>query len=258
MGSSRRAPGQQELVLAVSVRAGFIPACAGAAAPGSPSTTRSWVHPGVRRGSVATAKASPGLLGSSRRAPGQPPLAPTTRPNWRFIPACAGAAKCRNVPTPLFRVHPGVRRGSLGRKGSAYHARGSSRRAPGQHRPVDPDREPVGFIPACAGAASTRCARSGRTWVHPGVRRGSAPAQQVGGWFKGSSRRAPGQQDAVDRHDALHGFIPACAGAAPAGRDGAGDHRVHPGVRRGSCVLDDENVCVGGSSRRAPGQPAAA
>ena len=193
-GSSRRAPGQRRELAALGPEQGFIPACAGAARARARTARTARVHPGVRRGSSLPEVEALLMVGSSRRAPGQRDADRLCDHADGFIPACAGAAPSRCRSSDWRWVHPGVRRGSATAVGFTPPHLGSSRRAPGQHRHRQQEQQEVGFIPACAGAATV--------------------AASVHGSADGSSRRAPGQPSRVCDAANPGWFIPACAGAA--------------------------------------------
>ena len=74
-GSSRHAPGQPGPPLPPWMSGGFIPACAGATIPALLWSRCRGVHPGMRRGNSVSPSEIICASGSSRHAPGQPPLA---------------------------------------------------------------------------------------------------------------------------------------------------------------------------------------
>ena len=208
----------------------------------------------MRRGSRGVQVSDARHMGSSRRAPGQLGEHGAERVGAGFIPACAGAAETLVRLANVYRVHPGVRRGSRHLTSGGDPGEGSSRRAPGQRQNAFNDGGPRGFIPACAGAAVAACTIRSPTRVHPGVRRGSLAAKNNVTLDEGSSRRAPGQPGRQARGQLRHGFIPACAGAARCPAGAGPSAGVHPGVRRGSAFQPPAAVKRWGSSRRAPGQ----
>ena len=131
----------------------FIPACAGNAVLAMVQDIEEAVHPRMRGERLPCQLLPLKAGGSSPHARGTHGHAARDGGRDRFIPACAGNACGRSVPSWQGTVHPRMRGERLGvdvlRKpvyGSSPHARGTP--TPASHEPSRPR-----FIPACAGNA---------------------------------------------------------------------------------------------------------
>ena len=148
-GSSPRVRGTLGAVCAGRCVHRFIPACAGNAKTTWRCLGCSTVHPRVC-GERATRKgATKRYTGSSPRVRGTHDYLDLRPSIWRFIPACAGNARCEHLLIHKIAVHPRV----------------CGERILEQHR----QSADLRFIPACAGNARAIRAVRPRMPVHPRV-----------------------------------------------------------------------------------------
>ena len=171
----------------------------------------------------------------------------------RFIPARAGNAFPARVMSTGLTVHP--RAGGERCFSRCWHRRiaGSSPRGRGTPTRAVFRSSLRRFIPARAGNAGSRPARSAARTVHPraGGERVAGPAQPV--HPAGSSPRGRGTQRQRRLNRPLDRFIPARAGNADAQYIRVQSHPVHP--RAGGERRDDHRfgTAEGGSSPRGRG-----
>ena len=273
-GSSPRVRGTPAIRLLVQAVGRFIPACAGNSCQHSASASSVSVHPRVCGELCTPASSAQGDTGSSPRVRGTRRTSSATRPDCRFIPACAGNSPCRGCRVPAATVHPRVC-GELKRMASAaVIADGSSPRVRGT-----PPR------PVCAAASAAVhprvCGELGFGDVDDSLRGGSSPrvrgtpegAGEVGRlgsvhprvcgelWLSlhvwvlgdGSSPRVRGTPGRWRSALASGRFIPACAGNSMRRARRASLAPVHPRVcgelREVLAALDDH----AGSSPRVRG-----
>ena len=155
-------------------------------------------------------------------------------------------------------VHPRVRGGDTTQLTDIGGDTGSSPRARGRRHRNDGRAETVRFIPACAGETAPARSRCRSPTVHPRVRGGDTLFDRLRERASGSSPRARGRHDALQRSAARRGFIPACAGETPSPISSVCRRRVHPRVRGGDDIPHEAGCAVVGSSPRARGRPARA
>ena len=174
---------------------------------------------------------TPTGVGSSPHARGTHRIRATVHDGRRFIPACAGNARCIRARTQGSAVHPRMRgeRAIPGVDatwiaGSSPHARGT----PVGGRHVDTDQR---FIPACAGNATTWVSPASVRPVHPrmrGERRHRCGQHRL---KTGSSPHARGTLIRPVQERPCGRFIPACAGNARCIRARTRGSAVHPRMR---------------------------
>ena len=152
-GSSPHARGTQLAALDLGAVARFIPACAGNANRACTGQTGATVHPRMRGERSKMMQSHSPSLGSSPHARGTLHIFTDNNLRIRFIPACAGNARCIDHKSARSAVHPrmrgerdGLRAYHLPGDGSSPHARGTLE---GALADTILDR----FIPACAGNA---------------------------------------------------------------------------------------------------------
>ncbi len=212
-GLSPHARGHRARGPGTVVCCGSIPACAGAPGSLSEKTPLQGVYPRMRGGTVVFLERGSDLEGLSPHARGHRSGAWSIPHTLGSIPACAGAPPGLGGRRRCPGVYPRMRGGTvsaLRRRcaggGLSPHARGHlDRHAFVGHQ--------VGSIPACAGAPAIPCISSCRSRVYPRMRGGTG---EVGSWphpAVGLSPHARGHLAQRELVVALHGSIPACAGA---------------------------------------------
>ena len=209
----------------------------------------------MRGEGLSTVKVRSIVPGSSPRPRGRPGGCGDAEPVQRFIPACAGKACYKPVPSLYSPVHPRVRGEGPGTVTVNRTITGSSPRARGRLRSALLANYRSRFIPACAGKARPSIARAWRRAVHPRVRGEGDDQSAADPDAGGSSPRARGRPLDPASVLVMQRFIPACAGKA----DGTGavtySASVHPRVR-GEGVSTCPTCGSGdGSSPRARGRP---
>ena len=230
-GSSPRARGTLNLQKRPRPHSRIIPACAGNTVEFSAGTAEPADHPRVRGEHLVIVTEFPGDAGSSPRARGTPPSRSRHRRPRRIIPACAG-----NTPIPSGRNsaradHPRVRGEHLPSSAVTAGLFGSSPRARGTRSSLSPPIDPTRIIPACAGNTFPCRARSGSRPDHPRVR-GEHPTSRSWILFEGgSSPRARGTLDDLERRASTGRIIPACAGNTRSVGGPAALRTDHPRVR---------------------------
>ena len=163
------------------------------------------------------------------------PVEGGSRCGWRFIPACAGNSEKRKAE-------------AAADSGSSPRVRGT---CDDSNRPAAPTR----FIPACAGNSTDSVPRSARSAVHPRVCGELARVEIIPANPDGSSPRVRGTRGPCDQGDAVHRFIPACAGNSPARTRPALPPTVHPRVCGELRMNHAIGRLRGGSSPRVRGTP---
>ena len=138
------------------IRHRFIPACAGNAHYAASRRFIKSVHPRVCGERIQTPAICWYPSGSSPRVRGTPRNQQAPDAQARFIPACAGNARCLFSSQSKSTVHPRV----CGERVNWYLTRrpsvGSSPRVRGTRVLVRPSRGWGRFIPACAGNATCK------------------------------------------------------------------------------------------------------
>ena len=231
----------------------FIPACAGNAGRRRRRCDWSPVHPRVCGERVGNVCSVPRSRGSSPRVRGTLRRRAQRRSVRRFIPACAGNARCSLSSAAISSVHPRVC-GERAEGGGADHApSGSSPRVRGTPplpRFLRLDRR---FIPACAGNALPLPPEPSRPPVHPRVCGERIVALSASYRSAGSSPRVRGTQIGAFCYDCISRFIPACAGNARDAPPQLLSTPVHPRVCGERALLDHPNISMNGSSPRVRG-----
>ncbi len=229
-GSSPRVRGTPTVSKSSAAMRRFIPACAGNAPHRPRPIPRPPVHPRVCGERSKRIRRRALLRGSSPRVRGTPYDRPRAVPQDRFIPACAGNAPPPAKFSSACTVHPRVCGERIIPINSCVSSFGSSPRVRGTRKrkgyPVADQR----FIPACAGNASIRPTRYGRTPVHPRVCGERATGRHSTKQPTGSSPRVRGTLEKAKTPEVKSRFIPACAGNANAGPIIFVLYSVHPRV----------------------------
>ena len=214
-GSSPRGRGRPRRPEIREHQSGFIPAWAGA--PDEPKSkgrpTR--VHPRVGGGAAEFGViAFPGQ-GSSPRGRGRLGKHREDADALGFIPAWAGAPAHRPERSSNSRVHPRVGGGATIASSPGVNVKGSSPR--GRGRLLDAEFLAIwrGFIPAWAGAPTTRLTPSPPIGVHPRVGGGAIELAYNLVLDGGSSPRGRGRHCLKPSNLLANRFIPAWAGAPP-------------------------------------------
>ena len=168
-GSSPRVRGTRLQLIGGQAQGRFIPACAGNATTTTSQRASISVHPRVCGERPSSSYSATPRSGSSPRVRGTQFIERVDQLRRRFIPACAGNARCARIrrrPTP---VHPRV----CGERSNMIDAEpnlcGSSPRVRGTLAPICAAVLTQRFIPACAGNADLRCWRNHWPTVHPRV-----------------------------------------------------------------------------------------
>ena len=196
----------------------YIPACAGEAIPGGNRRSDSGVHPRVCGGSASPRRAVKSVRGTSPRVRGKLVRRGSTPEELGYIPACAGEAPAATRPEPARGVHPRVCGGSGRIAVARPRSEGTSPRVRGKPASTASCAVYQGYIPACAGEASTSSARARRRRVHPRVCGGSTTREIESRPVKGTSPRVRGKRRPVCIHGRSGRYIPACAGEALGGK----------------------------------------
>ena len=255
LGSSPRARGTLRLERGEDRVPRFIPACAGNAPVSTRAARAGTVHPRVRGERTSTPPAALTSSGSSPRARGTPLDVLRRRVAERFIPACAGNARCQGATLETPPVHPRVRGERRGTRRQRCRMIGSSPRARGTRAREDRERLAGRFIPACAGNASRPARGAGSGSVHPRVR-GERGGRSAGpNRSDGSSPRARGTRRPACDPLQPRRFIPACAGNACSPISSTSATAVHPRVRGERVRRLVDAMATVGSSPRARGTP---
>ena len=214
-GSSPRARGTDHPSCRIAFGRRFIPACAGNSSQTKFTSSACPVHPRVRGEQGDVDRRVVAVAGSSPRARGTGGQVLGRAAGGRFIPACAGNSWAPSTTPTAASVHPRVRgeQGTILNQVSA--GTGSSPRARGTaSAPRWPPAE-TRFIPACAGNSPRRRRCTTTRPVHPRVRGEQARHHRRCGKHLGSSPRARGTVQQMERVRRRLRFIPACAGNRP-------------------------------------------
>ena len=212
IGSSPRVRGKRHRSRIVSIRVGFIPACAGKTSrPRSPEPGRS-VHPRVCGENQLPKGRSLGVMGSSPRVRGKLKAELGSTTPDRFIPACAGKTEPGNPGDHHDPVHPRVCGENVFEDDMAYGPAGSSPRVRGKHRAIRREGRQRRFIPACAGKTLQTTVIPGVAGVHPRVCGENGRRFDTSSPPPGSSPRVRGKRADERGNRSRRGFIPACAG----------------------------------------------
>ena len=194
-----------------------------------------------------------GGSGSSPRARGTVQAVECGDGFERFIPACAGNG---GPPRSWWRpvsVHPRVRGERAPQPWGNSPSGGSSPRARGTVLDKGTHLVDFRFIPACAGNGYPNPGDPSQTTVHPRVR-GERNLRKGERYFLiGSSPRARGTGDAVERQGGVFRFIPACAGNGDLWPPRVWKIAVHPRVRGERMGFTPAGTNMPGSSPRARG-----
>ena len=170
----------------------FIPAYAGNATRSSLSPLNISVHPRIRGERPSTSSLGSRNAGSSPHARGTLFFIHFRLFAFRFIPACAGNACCRNAAQITVTVHPRMRGERLKQRSSKNRPRGSSPHARGTRSPVGEECSYRRFIPACAGNAGEQLAFGRGVAVHPRMRGERSHSARPTAAADGSSPHARG------------------------------------------------------------------
>ncbi len=227
-----RVRGEQHIVLGGDrVAIGSSPRARGAEDPRPAGPHRRPVHPRVRGEQAEAVRDVAAINGSSPRARGAAKRPSGWRPDFRFIPACAGSSDASGTASRWCAVHPRVRGEQAYTRTGWPASTGSSPRARGAAvvhvLKLQIDR----FIPACAGSRPPTRQQPARRPVHPRVR-----GEQQHGLLQrirqyGSSPHARGAVQAFAVMCDIGRFIPACAGSRPVSLEPIAPSPVHPRVR---------------------------
>ena len=138
-------------------------------------------------------------------------------PLWqRPPPACAGETTAwvlRVIPKqPAARVCGGNEETA----DTLYGADSRRPRVRGKRTALDNGSVAMRYIPACAGEAGAAGIRRSRRKVHPRVCGGSVIGGSQRSAHMGTSPRVRGKPASVEPYAGYNGYIPACAGEAPA------------------------------------------
>ena len=170
------------------------------------------VHPrvcGEQRRHTAGVNGKPG---SSPRVRGTDSRCVTDTSDSRFIPACAGNRQPLCDRYVRFPVHPRVCGEQFFLVVPRPAVDGSSPRVRGTAPARCNHRDPIRFIPACAGNSVTNRNNSKIKSVHPRVCGEQPTLASCRAQMSGSSPRVRGTGDLIDAATAEGRFIPACAG----------------------------------------------
>ena len=173
----------------------------------------------------------------------------------RYIPACAGEARFRTGCWRRRTVHPRVCGGSTARTRPRPRGWGTSPRVRGK-RCLSRSRVGwLGYIPACAGEASSRSPSCGQRRVHPRVCGGSRSLIGPSCPALGTSPRVRGKLICGAVRVSPMRYIPACAGEAAGSLRPLVRTGVHPRVCGGSVNTRKLLFLTKGTSPRVRGKP---
>ena len=174
----------------------------------------------------------------------------------RFIPAPAGNAAPDRAQGRLRPVHPRA----CGERASHWSthpdAAGSSPRLRGTHSVAEGLQRGVRFIPAPAGNAGIRAAKSSASTVHPRACGERASLGQTASFYNGSSPRLRGTLGRPRVRAPKTRFIPAPAGNAWMVSPNGGGSSVHPRACGERGMSSVKPATFSGSSPRLRGTPA--
>ena len=179
----------------ILLRCWFIPACAGNASRTAAARAPRTVHPRVCGERLVSGHDHYRIAGSSPRVRGTLKNNETFLKQDRFIPACAGNARNRNVLCLCGTVHPrvcGERFRLLCCYAGAY---GSSPRVRGTLASTGLTALLPRFIPACAGNAPSSALQKSYSPVHPRVCGERPELDDDETYQRGSSPRVRGTLD---------------------------------------------------------------
>ncbi len=203
---------------------------------------------GAYRGGIAS--------GSSPRVRGTPRCRSCGVRRRRFIPACAGNARCATPGSRPSSVHPRVC-GERDRNLMPAPAMGGSSPRVRGTLPVDFTYiAHLRFIPACAGNAGGSVRVYQEQSVHPRVCGERPPSALAGTGTAGSSPRVRGTLQVALRAGDHGRFIPACAGNAAKLNPTHRDSPVHPRVCGERARIPSTSTRRAGSSPRVRGTQA--
>ena len=151
--------------------------------------------------------------------------------------------------------HPRVRGEHIARSPFGTRIRGSSPRARGAHKLINPNELERGIIPACAGSTRAPAMDDHRPKDHPRVRGEHPVPGRDDRRSHGSSPRARGALLHFDPLTSPMGIIPACAGSTARWSPSSATSGDHPRVRGEHSPSSRCRVTLGGSSPRARGAP---
>ena len=199
-------------MVAGSVPAGSIPACAGEPPVVHRVPSGSWVYPRVCGGTTPAVSVIVLRAGLSPRVRGNRSWRLNVGQRLRSIPACAGEPEVLRSASGTWRVYPRVCGGTVITLPAELYACGLSPRVRGNLRLYVPVQLGRGSIPACAGEPGCRAWR--RRWpaVYPRVCGGTNILRTLLPAAVGLSPRVRGNPGARYFPIALKGSIPACAG----------------------------------------------
>ena len=172
----------------------------------------------------------------------------------RSIPACAGEASSRRKPGATTRVYPRVCGGSLQSCCGVQPQLGLSPRVRGKPDAKVAGRHSPRSIPACAGEARHRRARSAAPRVYPRVCGGSIGRVADETADDGLSPRVRGKPARQTYAAACRRSIPACAGEATRRRQMPPAPAVYPRVCGGSACPAGQRLQWWGLSPRVRGK----
>ena len=217
--------------------AGSIPAYAGEPRSAARLAPGRGVHPRLRGGAMATAKATATALGPSPPTRGSPQVPVGGLDFCRSIPAYAGEPNPSHQRAAPPWVHPRLRGGAASARPSPRAYRGPSPPTRGSLHPWD---ERLGLrwsIPAYAGEPVRVRPGGPLCRVHPRLRGGASSSSPVGRIRAGPSPPTRGSPITFATIKGIAGSIPAYAGEPGPGTPSSRADGVHPRLRGGATVL---------------------
>ena len=211
-GLSPRVRGNRPVSVALALRIGSIPACAGEPRPCPSNRRLSAVYPRVCGGTIEVGFTPLKRGGLSPRVRGNLIPIQSMIARQRSIPACAGEPGRITFSRRWRRVYPRVCGGTWTAYTHPWPGWGLSPRVRGNLLLQPATNRYCGSIPACAGEPSATCENPSAHAVYPRVCGGTELGTSQQPARPGLSPRVRGNLDHAYRAPASAGSIPACAG----------------------------------------------
>ena len=232
----------------------YIPARAGEATRGYGLPGQARVHPRACGGSGPGRRPTSRSPGTSPRVRGKHVKLVGRGRTRGYIPARAGEATTKPIPTPATWVHPRACGGSAVRGENTQDTTGTSPRVRGKPGKAAARVLRQRYIPARAGEARPAPAPTRQPTVHPRACGGSFSAGNIRRVTEGTSPRVRGKRASVRYRGMDCGYIPARAGEARNADTTTGVTGVHPRACGGSATKGPFDGVKTGTSPRVRGK----